>query len=89
MGSEPLDPVVEPLEEAGRHGGARAWLNALDLTGLAGNPDLARNLETEAAENLKRVLRPPATEPDWAAEPGLDRMTDFLETKTVWHPMGI
>ena len=64
-------------------------VNALDLTGLAGNPDLARNLETEAAENLKRVLRPPATEPDWAAEPGLDRMTRFLETKTVWHPIGI
>jgi acyl-CoA reductase-like NAD-dependent aldehyde dehydrogenase len=64
-------------------------VNGLDLTGLAGDPDLARNLEIEAAENLKRVLRPPATEPDWWAEPGLDRMTRFLETKTVWHPIGI
>ena len=26
---------------------------------------------------------------DWAAEPGLERMTGFLETKTVWHPMGV
>ena len=64
-------------------------VNALDLTGLAGDAGLARTLEIEAAENLKRVLRAPATEPDWAAEPGLDRMTRFLETKTVWHPIGI
>ena len=27
--------------------------------------------------------------PDWAAAPGIDRMTDVLETKTVWHPIGI
>ena len=33
-------------------------VNALDLTGLAGDPDTARNLEIAAAENLKRVLRP-------------------------------
>jgi acyl-CoA reductase-like NAD-dependent aldehyde dehydrogenase len=64
-------------------------VNALDLTGLAGDAELARNLEIDAAENLKRVLRAPATEPDWAEEPGLDRMTRFLETKTVWHPIGI
>jgi acyl-CoA reductase-like NAD-dependent aldehyde dehydrogenase len=64
-------------------------VNGLDLTGLADDPELARNLEIEAAENLKRVLRAPGTEPDWADEPGLDRMTRFLETKTVWHPIGI
>ena len=63
-------------------------VNALDLTGLAGDPETARNLEIDAAENLKRVLRPPASEPDWTAEPGLDRLTRFLETKTVWHPVG-
>jgi acyl-CoA reductase-like NAD-dependent aldehyde dehydrogenase len=63
-------------------------VNAIDLTGLAGDPETARNLEIEAAENLKRVLRAPATEPDWTAEPGLDRLTRFLETKTVWHPVG-
>jgi acyl-CoA reductase-like NAD-dependent aldehyde dehydrogenase len=64
-------------------------VNALDLTGLAGDAELARTLEIAAAENLKRVLRAPATEPDWTVEPGLDRMTRFLETKTVWHPIGI
>jgi hypothetical protein len=46
-------------------------------------------LEEAAAENLKRVLRPPAAEPDWTEPPGLDRITAFLETKTVWHPIGI
>ena len=39
-----------------------------------------------AAENLKRVRRPGLE--DLLASPGLDRMTTFLETKTVWHPMG-
>ena len=63
-------------------------VNALDLAGLAGDIDTARNLEIEAAENLKRVLRAPAVEPDWAQPPGLDRLTAFLETKTVWHPVG-
>ena len=64
-------------------------VNALDLTGAAGDPDRARQLEEAAAENLKRVVRPPAAEPDWTRDPGLDRMTAFLETKTVWHPIGI
>jgi acyl-CoA reductase-like NAD-dependent aldehyde dehydrogenase len=62
-------------------------VNALDLTGIE-NPDLATDLERAAAENLKRVLRPPAVPVDWAAEPGIGRVTAFLETKTVWHPKG-
>lgn len=64
-------------------------VNAIDLTGLAGDPTTAAQLEEAAAENLKRVRRAPATEPDWTQEPGLDRMTSCLETKTVWHPIGI
>jgi acyl-CoA reductase-like NAD-dependent aldehyde dehydrogenase len=63
-------------------------VNAIDLTGLAGDPAAAQ-LEEAAAENLKRVRRAPAAEPDWTQEPGLDRMTACLETKTVWHPIGI
>ena len=54
-----------------------------------GRRDWPPTLEVAAAENLKRVLRAPAAEPDWDADPGLDRMTAFLETKTVWHPMGV
>jgi acyl-CoA reductase-like NAD-dependent aldehyde dehydrogenase len=64
-------------------------VNAIDLTGFAGDTEQARALEEAAADNLKRVLRPPATEPDWTLEPGIDRMTTFLETKTVWHPIGV
>ncbi len=64
-------------------------VNAIDLTGLVGDHEQATALEEAAAENLKRVLRAPAAEPDWTAEPGLERMTRFLETKTVWHPVGI
>jgi acyl-CoA reductase-like NAD-dependent aldehyde dehydrogenase len=61
-------------------------VNGLDLTGVA-DPDLARSLEEAAADNLKRVRRPGVE--DLLAAPALDRMTTFLETKTVWHPMGI
>jgi acyl-CoA reductase-like NAD-dependent aldehyde dehydrogenase len=64
-------------------------VNAIDLTGAAGDPEHAAELEEAAAENLKRVRRAPATEPDWTLDPGIDRMTAFLETKTVWHPIGV
>ena len=64
-------------------------VNAIDLTGVAGDAGLATDLEVAAADNLKRVRRAPAAEPDWSADPGLDAMTTFLETKTVWHPIGV
>jgi acyl-CoA reductase-like NAD-dependent aldehyde dehydrogenase len=63
-------------------------VNALDLTGVA-DPQLAADLERAAADNLKRVIRPSATPVDWHADPGLSRLTPFLETKTVWHPKGL
>ena len=62
-------------------------VDALDLAGVA-DPQLATELEAAGAENLKRVLRPEA-DPDWSADPGLGRMTAFLEIKTVWHPVGV
>jgi hypothetical protein len=61
-------------------------VNAIDLTGVDSQED-ATAWEVAAADNLKRVRRP-APE-DWLADPGLDRMTWVLETKTVWHPIGI
>jgi acyl-CoA reductase-like NAD-dependent aldehyde dehydrogenase len=64
-------------------------VNAIDLTGAAGDAEHALAWEQAAAENLKRVRRPAATEPDWTVDQGLDRMTAFLETKTVWHPIGV
>jgi acyl-CoA reductase-like NAD-dependent aldehyde dehydrogenase len=63
-------------------------VNGLDLTGVE-DPALATSLEVAAADNLKRVRRAPLAEVDWLATPGTDRMTDWLETKTVWHPIGI
>jgi len=64
-------------------------VNAIDLTGIAGDVQLATDLEVAAAESLKRVRRAPAAEPDWTLAPGLEPMTAFLETKTVWHPIGV
>ncbi|MCW2749765.1 MAG: aldehyde dehydrogenase, partial [Aeromicrobium sp.] len=63
-------------------------VNALDLAGVA-DPALATELEVAAAENLKRVLRAPAGAVDWLAEPTLTRLEAFVETKTVWHPIGV
>lgn len=62
-------------------------VNAVDLTGT--EPDLAVSCEELAAGNLKRVLRPPVDAVDWYADPGIERMSAFLETKTVWHPIGV
>ncbi|HEX4813414.1 MAG TPA: aldehyde dehydrogenase family protein [Nonomuraea sp.] len=76
----------------GRQAELAPWLaghmdvNGLDLTGVA-DADLALSCEQAAAENLKRVLRP--VREDWTADPGIGRMTRFLETKTVWHPVGV
>jgi acyl-CoA reductase-like NAD-dependent aldehyde dehydrogenase len=64
-------------------------VNAIDLTGLAGDAEQAQACEVAAADNLKRVRRAPDSEPDWTVDPGTDRMTGFLETKTVWHPIGV
>jgi acyl-CoA reductase-like NAD-dependent aldehyde dehydrogenase len=65
-------------------------VNAIDLTGAA----LAARaeLQVKAADNVKRVYVPrsaPGTSDDWSAEPGLSRLNAFVETKTVWHPIGV
>ncbi|MGW5692131.1 aldehyde dehydrogenase family protein [Streptomyces asiaticus] len=59
-------------------------VNAIDLAGA--DAELATELEKSAADNLKRVLRPQPV--DWPTDPGTARLLAFLETKTVWHPMG-
>ena len=61
-------------------------VNAIDLCGIE-EPDEARDLEAAAADNLKRVRRP--AEEDWTESPGLSRLTQYLELKTVWHPIGV
>ncbi|HZC71354.1 MAG TPA: aldehyde dehydrogenase family protein [Jatrophihabitans sp.] len=61
-------------------------VNALDLTGAA--PGARADLQAAAADNVKRVYVP-ARADDWTAPPGLTRLNAFVETKTVWHPIGV
>ncbi|MFI5696142.1 aldehyde dehydrogenase family protein [Kribbella sp. NPDC051586] len=61
-------------------------VNAIDLCGIE-SEDEARDLEIAAADNLKRVRRP--ADEDWSADQGLSRLTQYLELKTVWHPIGV
>lgn len=78
----------------GKYAEIAPWLashmdvNALDLTGVD-DPAVAIELEVAAADNLKRVVRAPSAKIDWLAEPTLDRLASFVETKTVWHPIGV
>ncbi|MGI8876042.1 MAG: aldehyde dehydrogenase family protein [Egibacteraceae bacterium] len=65
---------------------AHADVDAMDLTGIDGD---ATELEQAAAGNVKRVLRTPVAAVDWEADPGVERLRAFLETKTVWHPVGV
>ncbi|MGI8871159.1 MAG: aldehyde dehydrogenase family protein [Candidatus Limnocylindria bacterium] len=66
-------------------------VNALDAFGV--DPAAATELERLATENVKRVARPPdggLSRYDWLAgaaqSPYL--IGQFVETKTVWHPVG-
>jgi acyl-CoA reductase-like NAD-dependent aldehyde dehydrogenase len=87
-----VNVLTGPLDDTAPTLASHMDVDAVDLTGLAGDSSseraVATGLERDAAENLKRVVRAPAEEPDWTAEPGLERITAFLETKTVWHPVG-
>ncbi len=60
-------------------------VNSIDLAGAA-EGDLV-DLQVAAADNLKRIVRPGRT--DWARVPELTRLRSHLETKTVWHPIGV
>jgi acyl-CoA reductase-like NAD-dependent aldehyde dehydrogenase len=63
-------------------------VNAIDLSGAA--PADRAELERLAAGNVKRVFAagPRWVPEEWAEDPGLRRLLAFLETKTVWHPVG-
>jgi len=75
----------------GRTAEVAPWLashmdvNAIDLAGA--DPASVTDLQVAAADNLKRVLRPERT--DWSVAPGPQRMLALMETKTVWHPIGV
>ncbi len=65
---------------------SHADVNALDLTGAP--ESLRADLERSAAGTVKRVLRARPDE-DFTREPDMSRLRAYLETKTVWHPMGV
>ena len=60
-------------------------VDGLDLAGVPAG-DFATKLEQLAATNVKRVVRPSNVE--WSDEPSTYRMRQWLEIKTVWHPIG-
>jgi len=62
-------------------------VNAIDLAGLADDPELARDLEVTAAENLKRVTRARVLPTRHVGD--LSEIVRFTELKTVWHPIGV
>ncbi len=64
---------------------SRPDVNALDLSFVAVADRKA--LQIKAANNAKRVSAPGP--PDWAADPGTSRQGALVETKTVWHPIGL
>ena len=79
MGVSTVPPGAPPYFARGR--APHADVNALDLVG-AGDLDWIE-LEFQAADTLKRVLRP--EQGSDAAAPSLERIRAFTETKTVWH----
>jgi acyl-CoA reductase-like NAD-dependent aldehyde dehydrogenase len=70
-------------------------VNALDAWGVA--PEAQAATEELAMENVKRVARPPrgvgaVDRFDWLDDRAAQRpewISQFLEMKTVWHPIGV
>jgi acyl-CoA reductase-like NAD-dependent aldehyde dehydrogenase len=72
---------------------AHADVDALDTWGVA--DDMRTEIETLAADDIKRLLRRPTTVAearfDWLDDAAAERpewIAAFLEMKTVWHPIG-
>jgi len=66
-------------------------VNALDAYGV--DPRAATEVEELATENVKRLVRPPAggeASVDWLSPRAQSpyHIGEFVETKTVWHPIG-
>ena len=68
-------------------------VDALDTWGVA--DEMRKDVETLAAENIKRLSRRPTTVDegrfDWLDDAATERpewIAAFLEMKTVWHPIG-
>ncbi len=62
-------------------------VEGLDLAGAPAG--LVAEFERAAAGNVKRVTGGGHGDVDWSVPPGVGRLLAFVETKTVWHPVGI
>lgn len=60
--------------------GLDAWL---------GDEKLRTDLENLGADNVKRTKTHPVKDVEWGSAQGLGMIERFLETKTVWHPVGV
>jgi acyl-CoA reductase-like NAD-dependent aldehyde dehydrogenase len=61
-------------------------VNAIDLTGVPA--DMVPEVEAAAAANVKRTVRDGSA--DWFDDDAQSpyAIIEFMEMKTVWHPMG-
>ena len=61
-------------------------VNAIDLAGVG-----CRAGHRAGGRRGRKPQARPAHRPaeDWNAEPTLDRLARWIETKTVWHPIGV
>lgn len=64
-------------------------VNAFFYTDMAVDTESRKQIDENATLNLKRVIRKPVE--NWESEDSYSPyfITDFQETKTTWHPVGI
>jgi acyl-CoA reductase-like NAD-dependent aldehyde dehydrogenase len=65
-------------------------VDAIDLTGCADDTQLRREAEALAADSVTRVVTAGPGRREWneAGAQGIDAVTDLMEMKSVWHPVG-
>ncbi len=56
-------------------------IDGLDITGIE-DPSLVADVKVSGAENLKRIH-------SFAGNPSPERILAFMESKTIWHPIGV
>ena len=77
-------------KEVGPHLAKHREVIAMDV--WSGDPDLVASLERDGATNVKRIrARVPSGEALYGERSGqgIGWIEAFLETKTVWHPVGV
>ncbi|MGH9246135.1 MAG: aldehyde dehydrogenase family protein [Acidimicrobiales bacterium] len=65
-------------------------VDAIDLTGCADESDLLTDAERLAADSVTRVVKAKPAARAWnsPAAQSVDAVTDLMEMKSVWHPIG-